>query len=55
MAQKLSIGGSDERLRELFAQAGAVGTATTDEVEHAKPAGLGGGSRGGGGQRRGRW
>jgi cold-inducible RNA-binding protein len=27
----------------------------TLKVEHAKPAGLGGGSRGGGGQRRSRW
>jgi cold-inducible RNA-binding protein len=99
MAQKLFIGGlsfatSNERLRELFAQAGVVESAqvvmdrdtgrsrgfgfvemaTTDEaeaavkkfngheldgrtlkVEHAKPAGLGGGSRGGGSQRRSRW
>jgi len=99
MAQKLFIGGlsfstSSDRLREMFAQAGAVESAqvvmdretgrsrgfgfvemaTTAEaeaavkkfngheldgrmlkVEHAKPAGLGGGSRGDGGQRRSRW
>jgi cold-inducible RNA-binding protein len=99
VGQKLFIGGlsfstSNERLRELFAQAGVVESAqvvmdretgrsrgfgfvemaTTEEadaavkkfngheldgrtlkVEHAKPAGLGGGSRGSGGQRRSRW
>ena len=99
MAQKLFIGGlsfstSNDRLREVFAQAGAVESAavvtdretgrsrgfgfvemaTTEEaeaavkrfngqeldgrtlkVELAKPAGQGGGARGGGGFKRSRW
>jgi RNA recognition motif-containing protein len=99
MAQKLFIGGlsfstSNERLREVFAQAGSVESASvvtdretgrsrgfgfvemataeeadaavkkfngqeldgrTLKVELAKPAGSGGGSRGGGGFSRSRW